>query len=141
MVRVKINGIKKAIIDIERYTKDQEIEIKKAVIKTAHDIENQAKALAPVKEGNLKNSIHTDIKDGGFTATIGTPADYASHVEFGTRPHKITVKDANVLSDGKNFFGKEVNHPGTRAQPFLFPAFESNKDKLKDKIEKIVKDK
>lgn len=53
---------------------------------------------------------------------IGTNVDYAAHVEFGTSPHKIEVKTASVLSDGSNFFGRVVNHPGTSPIPFMRPA-------------------
>jgi HK97 gp10 family phage protein len=60
----------------------------RALRKTAHDIEADAKALAPVDTGALKNSISTDISgDGRFAsmhAEIGPTVDYAHFVEAGT---------------------------------------------------------
>lgn len=97
-----------------------------AVAESAEYIAGQAKALTPVDTSNLKNSINVKYKNSGMTAEIGTPVEYAPHVEFGTRPHKITSNRG--LSDGTTFFGKEVNHPGTPAQPFLFPAWESGRN-------------
>ena len=55
------------------------------VAKTAHDIEADAKSLAPVDTGMLRNSISTTIGAGGLSAEIGPTASYAAHVEFGTR--------------------------------------------------------
>ena len=55
------------------------------VAKTAHDIEADAKSLAPVDTGMLRNSISTTIGAGGLSAEIGQTASYAAHVEFGTR--------------------------------------------------------
>jgi len=58
------------------------------VRKTAFDIEADAKALAPVDTGNLRNSISTDISgDGrfaGMSAEIGPTAEYGIWLEVGT---------------------------------------------------------
>lgn len=44
---------------------------------------------------------------------IGT--DHWWFIEFGTRPHLITVKQREVLTDRTDFYGTKVLHPGTRA--------------------------
>jgi HK97 gp10 family phage protein len=54
----------------------------RAVAKTAHDIEADAKGLAPVDTGNLRNSISSDI--GVLSAEIGPTAEYGLYVEEGT---------------------------------------------------------
>lgn len=84
-------------------------------------IESEAKSLCPVRTSNLKNSIFHDVT--GSEAVIGATASYAADVEFGTRPHIISVVNASVLTDGESFFGKTVNHPGIVAQPYLYPAY------------------
>ena len=53
-----------------------------AIRKTALDIEADAKALAPVDTGALKNSISSDIKP--LSAEIGPSTSYAHFVEHGT---------------------------------------------------------
>lgn len=53
-----------------------------ALVKTAADIESDAKAFVPVDTGNLKNSISRDVV--GLTAAIGPTASYGAYVEFGT---------------------------------------------------------
>lgn len=59
-----------------------------ALRKTALDIEADAKQLAPVDTGNLKNSISTsftgDGRSGGMTAEVGPTAEYGIYQEFGT---------------------------------------------------------
>ena len=50
--------------------------------------------------------------------------------EFGTAPHKIMVKRAEVLGSAATgrIFGTEVDHPGQRARPFMRPAIDSKAD-------------
>lgn len=85
-----------------------------------NDLTNLMVRNAPVDTGSLKNSIRFEVKDNGDIEFYMN--DYAQHVEYGTIPHKIRVKNKKVLSDGKTIFGKEVNHPGTQAQPFIRPS-------------------
>ena len=100
----------------------------KSLFQSAVIVEGQAVALAPTDLGGLRKSITKQVDKNN--ATIGTNLDYAPHVEFGTRPHTITVRNASVLTNGKSFFGKTVNHPGTKAQPFLLPALLKNVKKI-----------
>ena len=57
----------------------------KVVAKTAHDIEADAKSLAPVDTGALRNSISATIAIGGLSAEIGPTVHYAPYLEYGTR--------------------------------------------------------
>lgn len=75
---------------------------------------------APVDTGVLKNSIRHEVDEEGNINIYMT--DYARHVEYGTKPHVIRIKNKKALSDGKTIFGTKVNHPGTRAQPFIRPS-------------------
>lgn len=57
-----------------------------AVAKTAADITSDAKVFAPVRTGNLKNSIGHDLTEdsGGVSAEIGPTVEYAIYLEHGT---------------------------------------------------------
>jgi hypothetical protein len=63
---------------------------------------------------------------------------YSGYLETGTAPHVITVKTAKVLTDGKTFFGKSVNHPGTAPQPYFRPAFDMHSQELVPNINKYL---
>lgn len=51
---------------------------------------------------------------------IGTNVEYAAAIERGAAPHIIEVKKKKVLSNGKQFFGRRVNHPGFGGDSFLY---------------------
>jgi len=87
---------------------------------TADATSAQIKALCPVKLGTLRRSIK--VVPQGKEYSVQSKLPYALFVEFGTRAHTIVAKFAKVLTNGIKFFGKKVNHPGTRAQPFFRPA-------------------
>lgn len=101
----------------------------------------EAKRLVPRRTGNLRRTIrigaHTDtyveIRAGG-QRNVG----YAAAVEFGSKPHVIVPRKAKVLAWGgartlggrsragsrATNFARRVNHPGTRAKPYLIPGIE-----------------
>lgn len=60
-------------------------------------------------------------------------APQAAFLEYGTRPHRITAKNARALrwmGPSGPIFAKSVNHPGTRARPWLAPAIEDDAETL-----------
>lgn len=92
-------------------------------------IETQAKVNVPVKTGHLGRSIRQDPQtwpeplhvSGGVTAH----AHYAAPVHQGSRPHVIRPRTKKALSftwRGQPVIFRSVNHPGTRARPFLMNA-------------------
>lgn len=87
-----------------------------ALRKTAYDIEADAKALAPVDTGNLRNSISTTIggdgRTGAMTAEVGPTAEYGIYQEYGTS-----------------------TQPGT---PFLGPAFDRRAPLYTEALAKIA---
>lgn len=95
----------------------------------------EQKILVPRRTGNLGRTIHLGAVTPTRAETIAS-ADYAAHVERGTRPHVIRPRRARVLrvpeTGGSTLAGrsragrrprfyKRVNHPGTRAQPYMVP--------------------
>lgn len=83
------------------------------------NMENSAKALAPVKTGKLRDSIESKVTTEGKRTTIKLYAgvNYAVYIENGTSKMP--------------------------AQPFLKPAFNKHKDevtrKVRNNIHKVVK--
>ena len=72
----------------------------------------EAKLRTPVKTGHLRRSISHEIQSDENTskAYIGTNVEYAPYVEFGVASKNIP------------------------AQPYLRPAIEENRDKIRDMI-------
>src|SRR5215217_337954 len=66
-------------------------------------------------------------RPGDLVITIFAGNDeafYARWVEFGTRPHTITAKNAPTLSRAGVNFGSSVSHPGaSTSNAFFFPAY------------------
>lgn len=117
--------------------------IQKAVEKTVLTIERDAKKLAPVNKqsggGTLRQSIMSSVN--GMSGSVEVNASYAVPVHEGTRPHTIVAKKARVLANKRTgqMFGKVVNHPGTKAQPFLREAVEQNEEKINNYFSDAIK--
>lgn len=86
---------------------------------------NRAKVLAPVDTGRLRASIRIESRrllSLRSVYTIGSDVSYAAYVHDGTRPHQIRPRNAKALRfviGGRVVYARVVNHPGTRARPFL----------------------
>lgn len=83
-----------------------ELDLTKGLTKGAFRVEREAKIIVPVDTGLLRSSIHTEVEDN--SATVGTNVEYAANVEFGF---------------------------GQRPQPYLTPAFHSQKANIKKDLE------
>ena len=86
----------------------------------------QARQDVPVRTGNLGRQIGEGPISmiGPKTAhgSVHDNADYALYVHEGTRAHVIRPKNAQALRfnvGGREVFAKRVDHPGTKARPFL----------------------
>jgi hypothetical protein len=134
MIKYKIN--KKDISKLEKKINKIDLNLIQDLTKelgiTASIISLKAKRDAPVDTSFLKNSINFGKDSKGVF--VESPAKYSAAVEFGTKPHKIKAKNKSVLFSAKTntFFGKEVDHPGTKAQPFFF-------DNAKTEIKILIK--
>jgi hypothetical protein len=98
---------------------------------------NEAKAACPVGVSSaLQASIQAGpiiITDDNIDAFVEANADYASFIEFGTRPHFPPVdalRDwaAKFLGDERLAFlvARAISRRGTLAHPFLGPALIAN---------------
>lgn len=77
---------------------------------------------APVDTGTLRRSIGTSHPNMG-TVCLTAGVKYWVHVQYGTSAHTITPKNKSFLAwkgkDKKLTFARKVNHPGTKANPFV----------------------
>jgi HK97 gp10 family phage protein len=108
----------------------------------AQIVETAAKENAPVRTGELRDSIDTTVTRGiqnvqgggplnaslfGVTATVAPHTDYDVYVEFGTGRR-------GAASPGAGEGPYDPNWPGMAAQPYLRPAADDNRDAVVDAI-------
>lgn len=115
-----------------------------AVEDTAKAVERSAKqnlkTHGAIDTGNLRGSIgYGQVGVGHYL--VGTPVEYGPHVEYGTSAHTIEANGDEPLRfqvDGQWVSKWSVNHPGTRAQPYLRPALREHQSTLARNIEREI---
>jgi len=127
MINISIDSreLSRFFNNIDRFSKDKQEAVKKEVARATYSVQNQAKLNAPVKKSFLRNHIDATIKNGSLTGEVIVKVNYGIFVHEGTKPHIILPLRAKVLAwkYGKGMkFAKRVNHPGTKANPFLSKA-------------------
>jgi hypothetical protein len=71
---------------------------------------------------------------------FGKDSPLAHIVEFGTAAHRIATKTKRILADAAFglFFGRVVNHPGSREHPFLRPAADAKSIQALEVIGNVI---
>ena len=113
-----VKGLKELIATLKKIPKELEKEMGDIVFANAQEIEAEAKRLAPVDTGKLRQGIKA-IKTGKLTSVIKANATglapYSIYLEYGTK--------------------------NMRKQPFLFPAFFKGKKQFTEDLEALLKSK
>lgn len=118
-------GNKRLEMSLERYEKHVIGKVKTIVAETAAILQSQATLLAPVDEGNLKQSIEIQFLKGGLTAIVTVGAEYAIYVEYGTGIYAVKGngrKTPWVYWSDK--LKRYVYTRGIEAQPFWNPSLD-----------------
>lgn len=105
----------------------------------------QAKTIkeAPVNKqsggGNLRQSI-TSVITGTAKGKVEVGSGYGLFVHEGTRPHIILPRNKQALANvrGGQFFGKKVQHTGTRPNPFMKRAVEESAEEIQNYFSEAV---
>ena len=138
MIRIDTNELNKFAVEITKLDDKTKDNVQKVLNNTGFKIETKAKGNVPVDTGHLRRGITTKI--GDMEVIVHTSnIKYARGVEFGTRPHLIKPKNKKALYwKGAKHPVKSVNHPGSKAKPYLIPAFESEKDNLIKDLKEVI---
>ena len=110
MAKIKVAGIEKLQRKLKKNV--QMDDVRRVVRHNGAEMQEGAQRNAPVDTGTLKRSIELSIRDAGLTAEVEPTAEYAPYVELGTCFMK--------------------------AQPYLKPAFDNQKEKFKKDMKKLV---
>lgn len=90
-----------------------------ALQRTIIEAEGICQKECPVKYGTLKRSIGT-MHPSICNVALKAGEKYWRHVQYGTAAHKITGNPlAWTDKSGEKHVARQVNHPGTKADPFV----------------------
>ena len=143
MIKVDVNDLNEFSVKILKLSQEAEENVKKVVKNSAFKIQKEAMSNLTknksVATGHLRRAVSTDIK--GLEATVHTSnVKYAIMVEKGTKAHLIKPKNKKMLYwKGASHPVRIVRHLGSRAKPFLEPAFEKEKDQFLEKLKEVIK--
>ena len=143
MIKIDASELNKFSVYLVKLSNESEDNVKKVVKNSAFNIQKNAMSNLTknksVATGHLRRGISTDIK--GLEATVHTSnIKYAPMIEYGTRAHIIKPKNKKFLYwKGASHPVKQVNHPGSKAKPYLIPAFNQEKDQFLEKLKEVIK--
>lgn len=107
-ITIEIKNIDEAFKKFDNMSKTVKKDIKNEVAASALNIQSNAKKLAPVNLGKLRQSIYINETSKGpneFMFTIGAAAKYAPYIEFGTGG-KVRIP-AGFAEEASKFKGKK----------------------------------
>lgn len=123
--------------------------VMKTVKQIAQEIADDAKDLALVDTGHLRENIFSRVVQDGniIVGEVFSNIEYAAYVEFGTG---TVGQSAGLTREGINLHyrqtpwrykdeeGKWHYTKGQKPQPFLYPAMKNNEDNIKEKLKTAV---
>lgn len=116
----KVEGLDELLATLSGMGGELKEGCKQALERGAKRIQKNAKLLAPVKTGHLRNSIKTksEITEDGAEAQVYTNCEYGVYTEFGTGQRGA---ESNIdRPDGVSY---KADWKGMPAQPYMTPAF------------------
>ena len=137
---VKMNGTDALLKKFKSFGKEGESEVIAITKIKAFEIEAEAKRLAPVDHGKLKQSIRAEqqTKKKWY---ITAYERYAAYMEFGTGG--LVEIPTGWEAMASQFKGKGIKRINITPRPFLYPAFKKGaklyKKDLKDSLEHLIK--
>ena len=143
MIKIDSSELNKFSIYLKTKSVEDEKKIQKLLKNTGMKIEDSAKDNLTnnksVDTGHLRRGIGNFRR--GMTVTVHTSnIKYAVMVEKGTKAHIIKPKDKKALYwKGATHPVKKVNHPGSKAKPYLIPAFEKEIPYFVENLKEVVK--
>lgn len=142
MIKIDSRELDKFSVYLKTKSSEDEKKIQNAIRNSAMTIERNAKSNlsnnGSVKTGHLRRGITTNV--GNMEATVHTSnIKYAVMVEKGTKAHIIRPKNKKALYwKGASHPVKQVNHPGSKAKPYLIPAFDKEVLYFVEKLKEVV---
>lgn len=169
MITAQVNkkDLTRVLNKLESASKEIRVKGEIELERSARKIEAQAKRNAPTGVSNrLKTSI--DVRGSKLEREVYTDVKYAPYVEFGTKSKvdippglegyamqfkgkkngsyedlekniKLWAKRKRIPEEAVYPIIKSILHKGTKAQPFLFPAFFAEQPQLIKRLKKVLR--
>lgn len=164
---MQIKGLNQLMRELDRFEKDTELITKRTIEEVVDMMIRDAKAKAPRDLGRLIDSIDRENKDNGWTIVFFVGEVYGAFQEFGTLGRvQVPTELVDVASEFKGYksgdfdeflksikewcsrkgIDEKASYPiavsilrkGLDPQPYFYPAYVNNKDKIIPLIEQKV---
>lgn len=142
---VRFEGFDSFNDKLDHLTRDLNRVVLNKAQRLAQEIADDARDLAPVATGHLRENIYWNTEENGdvIEAEVVSGADYSIYVEFGTG--KVGER-AGLVREGislsyrqtpwsyKDEKGEWHYTNGMRPQPYMYPAMKQNEEKVKKEL-------
>lgn len=152
---VEIKGLKKQLEKIERMGAIAQPKLVRAMTRSLGMVQAEAQKRAPVGvSGELRSKIGSQVTHAMGTdvqGVVGASAQHAAAVETGSRAHFPPVSNIAYWVDrkmgykrGETIYGhalaiaRAIARRGTRAHPFMKPAYEKFKGRVADEFKAAI---
>ena len=136
MANLGIEGLDILLAKLEMLGGNTEEALQSGVDKAARRVKRDAKLLAPVDTGRLRNSIQHKIEkfQGKIIGSVYSNVEYAPYIEFGTgrRGESSQILKPEGISYRHDWQGQPP-------VPFLYPALIQNQENIKKDVTNEVK--
>lgn len=111
--------------------------IKKGLTEACMILEKSAKEKCPVDSGSLRRSIESEVEDN--VGVVRSNVEYAPYVEIGTGIYSSEGTGRQDPWRYQDASGEWHTTEGQKPQPFMKPAMEENRSKVRDCFKEILK--
>lgn len=128
MADIRLEGLEAVLNLVDGVT--DPVKVQRALGRCCTLVERSAKQLAPKDNGDLRRSITSKVE--GLEGIVFTPLEYAPYVEFGTGLFAENGGRTDVPWNYKDDEGVWHSTSGQKPQPFMRPALDQNRTRIKD---------
>ena len=132
---VRMEGLEGILENLDQLVDGNKLEA--ALGRACAIVERDAKQNAPKGTGELRRSITSKVeKDGDeLVGVVYTPLEYAPYIEFGTGLFAENGGRSDVPWNYQDDEGEWHSTSGMKPRPFLRPALNDNREKIKRILE------
>ena len=135
-VDIRVEGLNELLVRLDKITSPAKVN--QALGQACALVERSAKQKAPKDTGALRRSITSKVEN--FQGIVFTPLEWSAYVEYGTGLFAETGGRVDVPWSYKDDEGNWHTTSGQKPQPFMRPALDENRAKIKQIIKEGITD-